>query len=64
MRKRLPTARRNVISVRVSDEDLQAIKYMSEKINITLSDLIREALAQRDLVHLSVKEGDASALMS
>jgi hypothetical protein len=38
--------RYNVIAVRVTDEEMMALKYLSKKRKTTYSQLIREALAR------------------
>lgn len=58
--KELP--RYNVIAVRITDEEMKLLKYLSKKRRTTYSQLIREALATADFPSSMITEDDKMLL--
>ncbi|WP_041245614.1 hypothetical protein [Geotalea uraniireducens] len=50
--------RYNVIAVRITDEEMMLLKYLSKKRKTTYSQLIREALATADFPSSMITDDD------
>jgi hypothetical protein len=62
MGKMKESPRYNVIAVRVTDEDMRLLKFLSKKRKTTYSQLIREALASADFPSSMIAEDDKRLL--